>query len=226
MGGDLIKAVLVARDSPGMKPTVVMSIVMERILGFVAMFLVSTTLILTRIGPLTTDSATRLAVGLYFTVFLLTLGALALGAWRHPSQWVPFWHKLPWRESLDEAGQAYRFFLSHRPCFWGGLGLSLAAHYFLLLSCYSVALGLGLELDFWDLSAVLPLVALVTLIVPSIGGLGIRELAFQHFLTYVAITKETSIALSLVFYSVTLFWGGLGGLIYLRFGAGRAKAAE
>jgi uncharacterized membrane protein YbhN (UPF0104 family) len=61
----------------------------------------------------------------------------------------------------------------------------------------------------------------VTLIVPSVGGLGIRELAFQHFLTYVAITKETSIALSLVFYAVTLVWGAVGGLIYLRSGSAR-----
>jgi len=160
---------------------------------------------------------------LYFIIFFLTLAALGLGAWRHTSRWVPVWSRLPLRQSLDEAGEAYRFFLSHRPCFWGGLGLSLAAHFFLLISCYSVALGLGLDLDFWDLSAVLPLVALVTLIVPSVGGLGIRELAFQHFLTYVAITKETSIALSLVFYAVTLIWGMLGGLIYLRFGSAPKK---
>jgi glycosyltransferase 2 family protein len=78
-------------------------------------------------------------------------------------------------------------------------------------------------LSFWDLGAVLPLVALVTLFVPSIGGLGIRELAFQHFLTYVGITKETSIALSLLFYAVTLAWGLLGGVIYLRYGSGRKK---
>ncbi|MDZ4788938.1 MAG: lysylphosphatidylglycerol synthase transmembrane domain-containing protein [Blastochloris sp.] len=221
MGGDFIKAVLIAREKPQIKPTVVMSIVMERILGFVAMFMISTTLIMTRIGPLTEEFATRLAVILYFVVFTLTLGALALGVWKHPSLWVPFWHKLPLRSALDEAGEAYRFFLTNRGCFWGGLGYSVAAHFFLLISCFCVALGLGLNLDFWDLSAVLPLVALVTLIVPSIGGLGIRELAFQHFLTYVSITKETSIALSLVFYAVTLTWGMLGGLIYLRAGASR-----
>jgi glycosyltransferase 2 family protein len=224
MGGDLIKAVLVAKENPQIKPTVVMSIVMERVLGFVAMFLISTTLILSRFTALTAEPATRLAVILYFIIFTLTLTALGLGVWRHPSHWVPFWGRLPLRQSLDEAGEAYRFFLSHRACFWGGLIFSMAAHFFLLLSCYFVALALELNLNFWDLSAVLPLVALVTLIVPSVGGLGIRELAFQHFLTYVAITKETSIALSLVFYAVTLVWGALGGLIYLRSGSTSPKS--
>jgi uncharacterized protein (TIRG00374 family) len=218
MGGDFVKAILVARDNPSMKPRVVMSIVMERILGFVAMFLISTTLILTRIGPLTAEPATRLAVILYFIIFTLTLGTMALGFWRHPSRWFPFWERLPLRESLDEAGEAYRVFLGHRACFWGGLAFSVAAHFCLLSSCFAVALALGLNLDFWDFSAILPLVALVTMLVPSIGGLGIRELAFQHFLTYVAITKETSIALSLVIYAVTLVWGALGGMVYLRFG--------
>lgn len=221
MGGDFIKAVLIARENPKIKPTVVMSIVMERILGFVAMFIISTTLIMTRIGPLTAEFATRLAVILYFIVFTLTLLILGLGVWKHPSLWFPFWHKLPLRQSLDEAGQAYRFFLTNRGCFFGGLSFSLAAHVFLLLSCYCVAKGLSLDLNFWDLSAILPLVALVTLVVPSIGGLGVRELAFQHFLTYVHITKETSIALSLVFYAVTLSWGLIGGLVYLRNGASR-----
>lgn len=215
MGGDLFKAVLVAREAPTLKPTVIMSIVMERVLGFVAMFLVSTTLIITRIGPLTNEPITRYAVILYFCVFFLTLAAIGLGTIPGIGRNLPFWQRLPVREKLAEAGKAYQYFLRHKSCFWGGLSLSVAAHLSLLFSCYAVALALRLDLDFWDLGAVLPLIALVTLAIPSFGGLGVRELAFQHFLTYVAITKETSIALSLVFFGVTLSWGLLGGGAFL-----------
>jgi glycosyltransferase 2 family protein len=215
MGGDLFKAVLVTREAPTLKPTVIMSIVMERVLGFVAMFLVSTTLILSRIGPLTDEPVTRYAVILYFSVFVLTLGAIALGSIPGIGRNLPLWQRLPVREKLAEAGKAYQYFLRHKPCFWGGLALSVAAHLCLLFSCYAVAMALRLDLDFWDLGAVLPLIALVTLAIPSVGGLGVRELAFQHFLTYVAITKETSIALSLVFFAVTLTWGLAGGVVYL-----------
>jgi uncharacterized membrane protein YbhN (UPF0104 family) len=215
MGGDLFKAVLAAREVPDHRTTVVMSIVMERVLGFVAMFIVSTTLILSRIGPLTAEPVTRVAVILYFIVFALTLTALGLGAIPGSGRFIPFWQRLPVRETLADAGRAYQFFTGHRACFWGGLAFSILAHLSLLGSCFCVSLALGLGIDFWDLGAVMPLIALVTLAIPSIGGLGVRELAFQHFLTYVAITKETSIALSLVFFVVTLSWGALGGIAYV-----------
>jgi len=217
MGGDLFKAVLASREAPGQKTTLIMSIVMERVLGFVAMFLVSTALILTRIGPLTAEPVTRWAVVLYFTVFALTVAALALGALPGAGRFIPLWQRLPVRETLADAGRAYQFFTGHRGCFWGGLALSCLAHFSLLGACFCVSLALGLDLDFWDLSAVMPLIALVVLAVPSMGGLGVRELAFQHFLTYAAITKETSIALSLVFFAVTLGWGALGGLVWLTY---------
>lgn len=215
MGGDLFKAVLAARETPGCRTEMVMSIVMERVLGFVAMFLVSTTLILSRFGPLTAEPVTRYAVLLYFVVFVLTLAALGLGALPGVGRYIPFWQRLPVSEVLADAGRAYQFFLGHRACFWGGLGLSVLAHLSLLGSCFCVSLAMGLHLDFWDLSAVMPLIALVTLAIPSVGGLGVRELAFQHFLTYAAITKETSIALSLTFFAVTLGWGLLGGVAWL-----------
>lgn len=219
MGGDIFKAVLAAREMPHIKPTVIMSIVMERILGFIAMFIVSTTLILSRLGPLTKDEATRYAVILYFVILGLTFIAVALGAWKKTGHFVPMWDRLPasFQTALAEAAEAYRFFLGHKACFWGGLGFSLVAHLSLVLCCYCVACALGLDLDFWDLGAVLPLIFLVMLLLPSIGGLGVRELAFQHFLTYIALTKETSIALSLLFFLVTLSWGLPGGWIYLRF---------
>ncbi|MEM6820791.1 MAG: lysylphosphatidylglycerol synthase transmembrane domain-containing protein [Verrucomicrobiota bacterium] len=217
MGGDLFKAVLAAKEIPHIKTTVVMSIVMERALGFIAMFIVSTILILNRFDALTTEPATKYAVALYFVVFFLVLGLMILGTRRDIGKKIPYWDRLPFQEALKEAGESYHFFIRHVACFWGGLSLSIAAHFSLLLSCWFVACALGLNLQFWDLSAVLPLIALTMLVLPSIGGLGVRELAFQHFLTYAAINKETSIALSLIFFVVTLTWGGLGGIVYLQF---------
>jgi uncharacterized protein (TIRG00374 family) len=217
MGGDLFKAILAARETPGQRTTLVMSIVMERVLGFVAMFLVSTTLILTRIGPLTAEPVTRVAVLLYFCVFALTLAALGLGAVPGAGRFIPLWRRLAVRKTLADAGRAYQFFANHRVCFWGGLALSVLAHLTLLGCCFCLSLALGLDLDFWDLSAVMPLVALVVLVVPSVGGLGVRELAFQHFLTYAKIVKETSIALSLLFFVITLSWGAIGAVAWMTY---------
>jgi len=217
MGGDIFKAFLATREVPTEKTRIVISIFMERVLGFIAMFLVSTGLILNRFGPLTQNPATKIAVYLYFTAFGLVLLLVLLGTWKRIGEFIPLWNRLPFKQTLGEAGKAYQTFMRHKASFWGGLALSILAHFSLLLTCWFAAKALGLELKFWDLGAVLPLIALATLVLPSFGGLGVRELAFQHFLTYVAINKETSIALSLSFYAITLAWSFLGGLIYLQY---------
>jgi hypothetical protein len=45
----------------------------------------------------------------------------------------------------------------------------------------------------------------------------VRELAFQHFLTYAKIVKETSIALSLLFFVITLSWGAIGAVAWMTY---------
>ncbi|MFZ5806811.1 MAG: lysylphosphatidylglycerol synthase transmembrane domain-containing protein [Verrucomicrobiota bacterium] len=215
MSGDIFKILYATRDMPKIKPTVVMSIIMERLLGFVAMFLVSTALILSRYRALTSETATRYAVYFYFISFGAILFLLALGAWKKSAKFFPFLKKLPWQDTLREAVHAYRFFLSHPTCFWGGITLSIVAHFSLMMMSYFVSNALGMNLDFWDLAAVLPLVMLVTLIPATPSGLGVREVAFQHFLLFAGMTQEASVALSLGGFSVVLAWNLIGGLVYL-----------
>ncbi|MDD5263037.1 MAG: lysylphosphatidylglycerol synthase transmembrane domain-containing protein [Methylacidiphilales bacterium] len=218
MGGDVVKAIYTSREIPHIKPTVIMSIVMERLLGFVAMFLVSTALILSRYEQLTRDPITRFAVHLYLGVFLIVIVVLAVGAWNRAGDFLPFWKKLPFREGLREAGQAYQLFLRHPSCFWGGLVLSALAHFSLMLTFYFVSIALQMDLNFIDLAAVLPLIAVVTLIPVTINGFGLREVAFQHFLSFAAMTKSSCVALSLGGTFLILIWSLVGGPIYLRYG--------
>ncbi|MFH1067778.1 MAG: lysylphosphatidylglycerol synthase transmembrane domain-containing protein [bacterium] len=224
MSGDVVKIFYATREIPHIKPTVVMSVVMERILGLVAMFLISTVLILVRYRALTSEPVTRYAVYFYFFVFGLILCAIALGLWKGQRVLRHFKKKLPWQENLREAVQAYRFFLRHPLCFWGGLSLSAMAHFFLMFAFYFVSLALDMHLKFWDLAAVLPLVGLVTLIPSTPNSLGVREIAFKHFLAFASMTQEASVALSLGGFFVILFWNLLGGLVYLQFHAQPAPA--
>lgn len=217
MGGDLFKGYYASREIPHIKPTVIMSIIMERLLGFVAMFLISTTLILTRFEALTSEPATRIAVFLYFCFFGLIISVVVLGAWKNVGKIIPFWKKLPIQEQLREAGNAYRFFLRHPSCFWGGLGLSCAAHFSLMATFYFVSIALNMHLDFWDLAAVLPLIMVVSMIPITPNGVGLRELAFSHFLLFAHMNEEASIALSLGGTMIIYGFALVGGLIFLQF---------
>jgi len=218
MGGDFIKAIYASREMSHIKPTVVMSIIMERLLGFGAMFIVSTALILNRYRQLSAEPVTCVAVQMYIGAFILVIGLIVLGSWKGIGRYIPFRRFLPFQESLNEAGRAYQYFLSHPGCFWGGLVLSAAAHFSLMFTFYFVSVALHMNLHFFDLAAVLPLIALVTLLPLTINGIGLREVAFKHFLVFVHMTPASSVALSLGGFFVVLFWSLLGGPIYLRYG--------
>jgi len=217
MGGDLFKGYYASREIPHIKPTVIMSIIMERLLGFIAMFLISTTLILFRFDALTAEPATKLAVYLYFGLFGLILAVIVLGSWKKLGNYIPLWKRLPIEEQLREAGNAYRFFLRHQPCFWGGLVLSCIAHFTLMGTFYFVSVGLNMHLNFWDLAAVLPLIMVVSMIPLTPGSIGLREIAFTHFLQFAHMTEEASVALSLGGTAVIYTWALSGGLVLLQF---------
>lgn len=221
MGGDLFKGFYASREVSDRKATVIMSIIMERLLGLVAMFLISTTLICTRFDALTREPATRIAVYLYFLFFFIILVVVLLGTWHKVGDWIPFWKKLPIGDHLREAGEAYRFFLRHPGSFWGGLALSGMAHFILMGSFYFVSRSLNMNIDFWDLAAVLPLIMVVSMIPVTPNGIGLRELAFAHFLQFANMTEEASVALSLAGTMIVYGFALFGGVVFLKFRAHR-----
>lgn len=231
VGGDVVRAVYASREVPLAKAAVVVSIMMERLLGFVAMFGVSTALICWRWQALTSEPATRLAVYGYFCFFALVFLLLGLATWFRVERWLPAFKSARLKEAYREAGESYRLFISHPVCFWGGLVISCAAHFSLMAVFYFVAEALRMNLDFWDLAAVLPLVGLVTLLPVTINGFGLREVAFSHFLLFAGMSTEASVTLSLLGTAVIMGWSLLGGLVFLQFrsreaGPSLGEAAE
>jgi glycosyltransferase 2 family protein len=224
MSGDVVKGFYASKEKPDKKPTVIMSIVMERLLGFGAMFIVSTALILNRYDKLCATPLTNISVHIYLALFVIGMLVLAITKWTSISRIFPFWRKLPFQSWLTEAGQAYRGFIQHPACFWGGMILSAFAHLFLILTFYFVSMALTMNLNFFDLAAVLPFIAILTIIPATINGFGIREVAFQQFLLFVGMTKTSSTALSLCGGFIIILFGLLGGPIYLRYKSPPANA--
>ncbi|MFQ3670225.1 MAG: lysylphosphatidylglycerol synthase transmembrane domain-containing protein [Verrucomicrobiia bacterium] len=231
VGGDVVKAVYASRELPTRRPAVVVSIMMERLLGFMAMFVTSTALICWRWEALTSEAATRLAVYGYFAFFALVFTGLGVVTFCRVERWLPAFKSRRLKEAYREAGESYRLFIRHPVCFWGGLGISCVAHFSLMAVFYFVAEALRMNLNFWDLAAVLPLVGLVTLLPVTINGFGLREVAFSHFLIFAGMTTEASVTLSLLGTAVIMGWSLLGGAVFLQFRSvvevpGLVEAAE
>jgi hypothetical protein len=219
MGGDLIKAYYANSEAPQKKTMMVITIIMERLLGFASMFVLSMFLIFSRYEILTSEAASKYAVYFYFFILGVVLFLLTVMAYINLDRWIPGYEKWGWKKNIDEAVEAYRFLVTHKMCFWGGLLISGLAHVVLIATFYFIALGLRIDVPVLDFAAVLPLISVVTLIPVTINGIGLREFSFTHFFSVVNIPHEASLILSVSGFLIPLAWSLIGGVVYLYYKA-------
>lgn len=77
-----------------------------------------------------------------------------------------------------------------------------------------VSHGLGLSVPLGYYAVLVPMVSLLTLL-PSIGGVGVREKGTALFLAPLGVPADTAVTLSLLWFAVQLTVSALGGLVYL-----------
>jgi uncharacterized membrane protein YbhN (UPF0104 family) len=94
----------------------------------------------------------------------------------------------------------------------------------ILLSClvqvlgaylyYLISLAMHLQVSFLHYLIFSPIVSAVTFL-PSIGGLGVREVGWKTFLTKVGVGADAAIGLSLISFFFVIVVGLIGGVIYV-----------
>ncbi len=77
-----------------------------------------------------------------------------------------------------------------------------------------VGMGLKIEIPFSYYAVFVPMVSLITLL-PSIGGMGVREMGFDSFLLPMGVSTGLATAFSLMYFFVQVAVGLVGGLVYL-----------
>ncbi|MFN2143049.1 MAG: lysylphosphatidylglycerol synthase transmembrane domain-containing protein [Candidatus Promineifilaceae bacterium] len=103
-------------------------------------------------------------------------------------------------------------------CGWRAIGgaLAISVLFNLLQSAWwtTTARSLGFDIPYLYMLLVVPLLSLVML-VPSIGGLGVRELIAPLLFAPAGLSPEQAIALSLLVFALERFSGLLGGPLYI-----------
>ena len=84
---------------------------------------------------------------------------------------------------------------------------------------------LGIQASLAQYLVFVPLVSL-SLLVPSVGGLGVRELTYVGLFALIGVPEEQAFALGILIYAVTFVTGLIGGLIYLVQGLRTARNAR
>ena len=222
-GGDAVKIFYLLKETPGHRAGAVLSVLVDRLIGLLALIGLAAVLIALKWSWLMSDSETahwvQIALAVLGAAFLF-LGISCVITGFH------LVHKLharfPGRDKLAELALAYRHYGSQWPTSLAAFTLSIAAHagYWGTFYCAARSFsGTAKNLPtFAEFFAVMPIVGTITALPISLGGIGWREVLFQTFLSNLCdATEGVAVAISSSGYCLTLAWGLIGGLMYLAY---------
>ncbi len=93
--------------------------------------------------------------------------------------------------------------------------LSVTLQLVFILHYYFLSISIGLHMSFAFLLIIIPIIFLLSMLPVSINGIGLREGLFIYFFSKIGVSPEKSLTICILGFSITLFYGLIGGLIYM-----------
>jgi uncharacterized membrane protein YbhN (UPF0104 family) len=209
-GGDAVKAWRVAQES-GRTADAILSVVVDRILGLLALFLLAA-----GAGLALSDSAAHHSLALRVWLALAVLaGGLAL--WLSPAlnRLTGLERLIAWalaRPRLARPMAALVAYRDHHAILLGALAISFIGHFLMIGSCVFAARAVGITTSWQELFVLLPLIFIIGSVPISLFGLGVMEVAAVALLAGSA--AATQVVSMLVLYRCAMIAAALpGGLL-------------
>jgi uncharacterized protein (TIRG00374 family) len=211
VGGDVFKGLGLSKET-GNKSKVFASIVLDRLIGFVAIVFVASVsfffgrkivndpLIAISIICMVSGSITVATV--LFSHRIYSWVCTAFGRWPKVKDALMNLH-------YDLVLMKGKYKEAIGTIFLSSLGQVIYSFEF-----YLIAKSMHLKIPFVYFIIFSPLVCVVSS-VPSIGGLGVREFGWVSLLSLLGISKGTALGLSLISFILMVIGGVLGGLFYV-----------
>jgi glycosyltransferase 2 family protein len=208
-GGDVVRVLEVSRDIPAEIATG--TVIVDRMTGLMMLFALALLSLPFRppdFPPQLLRIIVTLSVGGLIAGFVLLDGRLLLR----------ISHKLP--QNLMSSGNGFLLNVTRavEECGWRAIGgAMLVSLLFNLLQAVwwtTSAYALGLVVPFGYMLLVVPILSLA-LLIPSIGGLGVREFLAPVLFSGAGLTPEEAIALTLLVFLLERVSGLLGGPVYI-----------
>ena len=183
-GGDIVKTYLLWKETPGKKPGALLAVMFDRMIGLVALIIITGVLIFLRYRWLTSTPPTRPYVWLVLVIFgasVLFLSTTFIISGFNLLHRLP--HRFPGREKLIELSAAYHLYARHWRATLGAFGASLVCHLgtFATFLCVAYAFRAGITpVDFF---AIMPVERTISSLPISFAGVGTREYVLQIMLS-------------------------------------------
>ncbi len=209
IGGDVLKAYWLAPDSAG-RMLAGCTVLADRVAGVVALGVIGLTALAGR--TLGLELLMCLLVGIVLMAAAQASVTLGLWGWKWLAEQLP--------PNSRPAKVASRLLPYHeRPNYFRrAVGWGLLVQALNVLTVVEIGQAMGLRLVDVPIVAycvAVPVVALLTILPISISGVGVREQGMAWMLASYGVKAEMGVTLGLLWFSVTIASGLVGGLVYL-----------
>lgn len=221
-GGDLARAYVVVRDHPERRADALMSVMVDRLLGLIAMALIATLAVFTNDERF---AGLRLFVVGAFGSMILGLAAFLNPGFRRFIRFEALLARLPQARRLGKLDQALLEYARHPGEVTLALLLSCGNHLCATASLYWIGHAFGDSLSFHDYLCIATVANTLTAVPISPGGLGVGEVLIGGLFQLGGGMRLLGVASSFV-YRLVLASLGLAGGVFLLLPGGSAMRRE
>lgn len=215
-GGDVVKIFYAMRETASKKSAAFLSVLVDRLMGLLALVAVTVVLVTFRYDILKQKPALlsacggimALMVGIVFAGFLVDRFDLA--------KKLP--KRLPFHAKILEFALAFSIYTRDGKTMALTFGLSIFAHLLNFLAFYFAARAFNLftgPSGVLDVFSVLPIINTITALPLSLSGVGVREELFKQLFSLFGVEQNYSVMISISGFMMTVFWALVGGVTYL-----------
>ena len=226
VGGDLFKAVFLAREQPEQKTAAVASIIIDRAVGLYAMLLVASFGIFLVEGGLSQNVALRtIASMIHFAALLGTVSVILLMFPGTTGKRVQrLFSRLPLAgETLVRLIQAASAYRHHRLILFSAIAIAIVTHCLLVSSFWMIERGLPVHAATFRENLVLVPISLLAGVIPATpSGLGTVEGAVELLYRATGASYDGTMV-ALAYRVATLVMASVGAIYYL---AARKKVGD
>jgi uncharacterized protein (TIRG00374 family) len=221
VGGDVIKGYYLLQDYPEQKTAGIVSIFMDRMIGFSVMIFTAALALLLHWDRVQRSAEFKTLAG---AVWLLSFGfivfyVLALSKTLHASQLrKKVFLKIPLGHHIEKVYILTHSYRNHLKTLQVSFLLSFVSQFFLIGAVAFIGFWLGYEhLSFSDYAFIVPLGTVVMALPISPAGIGVGQAAFYFlFNLYLGHTTTLGPTAATALQVSQLLWGLVGALFYLR----------
>lgn len=211
VGSDVIRGLGIAQEV-GHKPKVFASIVLDRLSGFAGIVILAAIAFLFGHGIITNKLVIVAIAAMSIVSSAVVIMLFSHRVFSFSCKAFSAWPKI--KDNLMKLHYDIVLLKGNQRHGWESIGISIGAQIVLAVEFYLTAKGMHQNVPLVYFIIFSPIVCVVTSL-PSIGGLGFREIGWVYLLPLVGVSKEMAGGLSLINSAFNIIAGLLGGLFYV-----------